>query len=239
MTRLEQSSQEGTQRSEPTEWRPEQEIHPSGLEGREFQENPTNHLGFKDRPCREFRAQYDGEYIEPPTTPQRIEPFDDPRETVARVNPEYYPTRDGSYENNCADAARCFERTWRGNREEAAGRAETADADGNMAIRGESPSRIEEWAGERFTRTDDIAAVKARLQEGGHGTSAIVGCGWESDGDTGGHAFNVVNHQGRIEVVDPQTHEVLPFDDATIHPAFDHTYDHHVMMWDREGTRIF
>ncbi|MCZ2817251.1 toxin glutamine deamidase domain-containing protein [Modestobacter sp. VKM Ac-2984] len=234
MTRLEQSRTEGT------DWAPGQEIRLGTTEGHEVRETPTNHLGYKDDPCREFRQQYEGEYLEPMSRPRPIEPFADPHETVDRVNPEFDPNRDGSYENNCADCARCFERTWRGDQEEAAGRAETHDAAGQMAARGELSERTEEWAGEQFTRTDDVAAIRRRLEEGGHGTSAIIGSQWANDGGgRGGHAYNVVNHRGRIQVVDSQHHEVLSFDDATIHPYFDQAWGHQVMMWNDEGKRIF
>lgn len=240
MTRLEQSGTEGMARSEPFDWRPAQEIRLGNAEGHEVRETPTNHLGHKDAPCMEFRQQYEGEYIEPVSRPRPIEPFADPQETVDHVNPDFDPAGNGGYENNCADCARCFERTWRGNQEEAAGRAETPDADGNMAARGEDAVRTEAWAGEDFTRTEDVAAIRRRLEEGGHGTSAIIGSQWENDGGArGGHAYNVVNHHGRIQVVDAQHHEVIPYDDATIHPFFDRAHGHQVMMWNDEGKRIF
>jgi hypothetical protein len=240
MTRLEHSGVQESPRSEAADWRPEQEIRLGSTEGSEVRESPTNHLGYKDVSCREFRQQYVHEYIEPLSRPRPIEPFADPHETVRLVNPEYDPSRRGAYENNCADCARSFERTWRGTQEEAAGRVETVGADGRKAVHGEQPLRTEEWAGEQFTRTDDVAAVKRRLEEGGHGTSAIIGSTYENRrGNRNGHAYNVVNHNGRIHVVDAQTHQVLEFDDITIRPGFYKAYDHHVMMWNKEGTRIF
>ncbi|MCZ2826066.1 MULTISPECIES: toxin glutamine deamidase domain-containing protein [unclassified Modestobacter] len=240
MTRLEGPTSEASSAGEPQDWRPGQEIRLGNTEGRELREAPGDGQGYKDVPCREFRQQYEGEYVEPMSRTRPIEPFADPRETVDAVNPEFDPTSSGGYENNCADCARCFERTWRGDQEEAAGRAETPDADGNMAVRGEAPERIEAWAGEKFTRTDDVAEIRRRLEDGGHGTSAIVGSQWENDGGArGGHAYNVVNHHGGIQVVDAQHHEVLPFDDATIHPFFDRAHGHQIMMWNDEGKRIF
>lgn len=210
---------------------------PALLEGRETTEGSPFGRGFKDRECRDFRAMYEDEYHEPMTRSTPVEKFADPRETVQRINPDYDKGRE--YQQNCADCARCFERTWRGNREEAAGRAETPDADGNLAVRGEDFTRTERWAGETFTRTEDVAAIRTALEQGGHGSSAIIGSSWENGRARGGHAYNLVNHQGRILVVDAQDGQVMEFDDKTVHPGFAKSYGHRVMMWDRNGERIF
>src|SRR5688572_554713 len=100
MTRLEGSASEATSAREPQDWRPGQEIRLGNTEGQELRETPADHKGYKDVPCREFRQQYEGEYVEPMSRPRPIEPFADPRETADAVNPEFDPTRNGGYENN-------------------------------------------------------------------------------------------------------------------------------------------
>lgn len=229
----------GAPEAEPETTAPQEhrDDRPPRLEGREAAEDTPFARGFKDRDCREFRAMYEDEYHEPLSRSTPVERFADPKETVPRINPDY--AKGFEYQKNCADCARCFERTWRGNREEAAGRAETPDANGNLAVRGEDFARTERWAGETFTRTEDIAAIRAELERGGHGSSAIIGSNWENGRARGGHAYNLVNYQGRILVVDAQNSRVMDFDDQTVHPGFAKSYGHRVMMWDKDGERIF
>ena len=210
-------------------------------EGREVDDGLTNHLGYKDRECREFRKEHPDEYLEPMSRSSPVEPFADPADVVEHVNPDYGSTTDGAYENNCADCARCVERTWRGHREEAAGRAAVAGEDGVLRVEGEYDDRTQEWADEKFSDpTDDPANLKRRLLDGGHGTSAIIHSEYTDDeGDLHGHAYNAVNHEGRVHVLDGQQKQVMDWDDSTIHPWFHESSDHRVMMWDPTGGRIF
>lgn len=221
--------------------RPELEVPVDHGEGREVDEGLTNHLGYKDRECREFREQHAEEYLEPMSRSSPVEAFADPVEVVEHVNPDLGSMQDGAYDNNCADCARCVERTWRGHREEAAGRAAMVGEDGVPKVEGEHDDRTEEWADEGFSRpTDDPADLKRRLLDGGHGASAIIHSDYtDGEGDLNGHAYNVVNHQGRVYVLDGQHQQAMDWDDATIHPWFDDSSGYRVMMWGPAGGRIF
>jgi hypothetical protein len=214
---------------------------PANHDGRpetgEVSEAPTNHLGYKDRPVGEFRNQYPDEYIEPdnPTT-DKVEPFSDPHELADRVNPNLDHRQE--YRRNCADCARSFERGWRGNVEEAAGRARQFDSrTDTFRVPGESAVRTEEWAGERFSDVYDPKDLRLRMQTAGHGSSAIVAT--TERGGLRGHAYNVVNYQGEVHVVDPQHHKVLPWTEGSIHPALPETSRHQAMAWDAKGQRIW
>lgn len=203
-------------------------------------EKPTNHLGYKDEPAREFRAEHADEYLEPMKNyPTPIEPFSDPKELAEAVNPD----RDlgDPYQKNCADCARCFERSWRGQSEEAAGRAyQMSPEHGGLVLEGENSSRTESWAGEKFSDTYDPGEVRRRIEAAGHGTSAIVHTAWErEDGQRFGHAYNVVNYRDEILVVDPQHGEILPWNEGTIHPWVSGRYEHRALAWDARGQRIW
>jgi hypothetical protein len=242
MSRLEDTTSarqtEGTGHGQPADWHPDREIQERQLGGDEVRElPPTNQLGYKDASCREFRMQHETEYLEPMTRTRPVERFVDPRECCARINPDY-DRKNPSYTKNCADCARCFERSWRGHEEEAAGRA--AQPEGrNWAVTGESSERTEEWSGESFAHVHDASTVKSQIEKAGHGASGIVHARFlDSEGDAGGHAYNIVNHQGRVSVVDSQSNEVLDWDDHSIHPKLPRTFEIKVMMWDKEGRRI-
>jgi Papain fold toxin 1, glutamine deamidase len=225
-------------RSEPRETAAEVGAHGErGWERGEAPESPTNHLGHKDQPEREFRNQYPDEYLEPMNrSTVKIEPFSGPRELSARVNPD----RDTGepYHRNCADCARCFERGWRGNVEEAAGRAYQVDHErGGLVVTGETSPRTEEWAGERFTNVYNPDDLRERIQAAGHGASVIV---HSDDHDRGyGHAYNVVNYQGTVYVVDSQHHEIHQWDDRSIHPLLSDNSSHRAMAWNVKGQRIW
>jgi hypothetical protein len=224
-------------RQKGAEWSPDDEIHIGYAETNESRELPTNHLGHKDAPCREFRAGYEDEYVEPMSRPRPIEPFTDPHETVGLVNPDY-DQDNPVYSQNCADCARCFERTWRGREEEAGGKAPRLYENSEWEVRGEQSDRTEQWAGEPMSEAD-APTIKAAAVRAGHGASGIVHVRFlDRQGKGGGHAYNVVNHEGRPWVVDSQHREVLDWDDRSVHPDLPGTYQMRVMMWDKQGKRV-
>lgn len=195
--------------------------------------------GFKDRPDREFRAKYEEEYIEPMTRPGAIEPFDDPRRTVERINPEF--ATGPEYQNNCADCSRCFERTWRGSAEEAAGRAPiSVNERGDKYCEGEYQERLEEWTGEHYQRVPSTDLLHDRLAESGHGASAMVVTYYtDVNGNTNGHAYNAVNYGGTVTVVDAQEGTVPGWSPESLHPDLPPNGEHFAIAWDKEGKRIW
>jgi hypothetical protein len=163
--------------------------------------------------------------------------FDEPERVVQGVNPDFQDPS-GSHDVNCADCARSVERSWRGNHEEAAGRASRLDSRGYVEPHGEQSEETEEWAGERFTPTTDPEALRTKLEEGGHGSSAIVHTQYTFDGERAGHAYNVVNYQGDIRVLDGQTGESLPWADGEVY-RLGTDQAHKAMAWDGTGERIW
>lgn len=199
---------------------------------------PSNHLGLKDAPEREFRSQYPEEYLEPMNRlSERVAPFSDPVGLIDRINPDYETGE--AFRVNCADAARCFERSWRGTVEEAAGRGYSIEGERGLFVEGEESLRTEQWAGEKFSDVYDTADLRELIQAGGHGTSAIIHSTWFQEGYACGHAFNVVNHLGTIEVIDSQTHEVLPWDSEGIREGLPASSRHTGMVWNGSGARIW
>lgn len=210
------------------------------LEGTESAELPTNHLGYKDRSLAEFRAERSGEFLEPMSRTYVIEPFTSPEHLAERVNPDF-GDKSGAYDANCADCARSFERSWRGQFEEAAGRSVEIEPGEGFVVEGESSAETEEWAGERFSDVYDTTDLHARIQVAGHGTSAIVHTDFVGpDGTPGGHAYNIVNDHGQVKVCDAQTHQVAPWTETSIHPELDELHtQHRVMAWNAYGGRIW
>lgn len=199
---------------------------------------PSNHLGWKDAPEREFRSRFPEEYMEPMNRlSEKVDPFSDPVELVRRVNPDY--ETDEGYRVNCADSARCFERSWRGTVEEAAGRGYQIEGNSGLFVEGEESARTEQWAGERFSDVYNNGDLLERIQAGGHGTSAIIHSSWFQERSACGHAYNVVNHHGNIAVVDPQTHEILAWNSAGIRDGLPASSRHAAMVWDGKGARIW
>ncbi|MDR1394380.1 MAG: hypothetical protein LBJ62_10560 [Bifidobacteriaceae bacterium] len=188
---------------------------------------------------QEFRQAYSNEYNEPlDGGPHRVESFQDPRLTAGEINPLYVSEDDitdsreleegTAYRSNCADCARCFESTWRG---------QAYEAGGNLAD-GEPIERMEQWANEEWTETSPSDVAEA-LEMGGPGSSAIVGTTWEGP-EAGGHAYNAVNYEGRIETVDPQSGEVFEYSQTAIHPSLESASQrtNYAMVWDASGRRI-
>ncbi|MGW7054739.1 toxin glutamine deamidase domain-containing protein [Streptomyces sp. NPDC054887] len=117
--------------------------------------------------------------------------------------------------NNCADCARSFLETWYGNPQVSAPRTPDADEDGNpdpFSPENNANENQMRWAGTPYTYSgpgddpDTAAGIAWDLEQAGHGASAIVHVDW-ADG-SGGHAFNVVNHNGTVVWVDTQSGEV-------------------------------
>lgn len=106
---------------------------------------------YVDQPESEFRRQHAEQFLEPMNrVSDKVEPHTAPEYLVERVNPDY--ATDESYQSNCADSARCFERSWRGNIEEAAGRAYEVNSQHDpdlpgLYVGGEPSAMTEEWAG--------------------------------------------------------------------------------------------
>ena len=114
--------------------------------------------------------------------------------------------------NNCADCSRSFLDTWYGNPQVSAPRTPDLDADGNpdrWSPETDANENIIDWTGAPHsyagTSPDGHAAIAQDLLNAGPGSSAIVQVNWDGGG---GHAFNAVNHDGRIVWVDTQSGEV-------------------------------
>lgn len=183
-----------------------------------------------------MRAQYPGEYIEPDVSPEPGEPFADPREFAPRINPRY-GSSDAGYTRNCLDCARAVEATWRGRPEVAAGLADPDAA-------GERLDRTERWYGRQFAGTGP-AEVASVLRDAGPGSSAVVEVQYQTLNRWGvpvnfGHAFNAVNLDGEILLVDGQVNQVEPWADWPP-PGWDPStrlLGMRYIGWDAEGGEI-
>ena len=174
--------------------------------------------GYRDQPASEFRRLHPEKYIDGKDwSPERSQPeFSDPGKIAAGINPNHGDPS-GSYDMNCADCARCYEQTWRGRTEVAAGRAPEYGPYG-LEVTGEDSELTEEWAGEKFRVDTNADDLRKALEEGGHGSSAIVHTEFDDvNGMPGGHAYNVVNYQGTLVVGDGQRSENGRWDPDTIH----------------------
>ncbi|MGW2627995.1 toxin glutamine deamidase domain-containing protein [Streptomyces chattanoogensis] len=149
----------------------------------------------------------------PDGTPQR---FADPFGSWAQLQNDGGNTVPGR-NNNCADCSRSFLETWYGNPQVSAPRTPDTDEHGNPDTRtpenDANPNQIR-WSGATHTyagrgdNPDTAARIARDLQQAGHGAAAIVQVGWPKKLGGGGHAFNAVNHHGKIIWVDTQTGEV-------------------------------
>jgi hypothetical protein len=198
---------------------------------------------YVDRPESEFRRQHAEQFLEPMNrVGEKVEPHTAPEYLVERVNPDY--STGEPYQSNCADSARCFERAWRGNVEEAAGRAYQINTEHDpdlpgLYVNGEPTAMTETWAGREMHGVLEPRDLEEELQREGPGASAIVHTRWlDESGHAQGHAYNVVNDHGTIKVVDTQTHEVLPFDHESVRPGIPPTSRHEVLIWDAEGRPV-
>lgn len=194
----------------------------------------TDALHGADDP-RTFRLERSDEYLEPMSRARGVEQFRDPREFVDRINPGF--ETEEAYQVNCADCARCCEATWRGRQQEAAGRAYQLSDRGGLEAHGENSDVTAEWAHETFKSTD-AASLRFALEQGGHGSSAIVHSIWEGV-DQEGHAYNAMNVNAEILVVDSQRGEVYNFA-SSIYPGMERLpgLSHRTMAWDADGRRV-
>ncbi|WP_210592885.1 toxin glutamine deamidase domain-containing protein [Streptomyces sp. GESEQ-35] len=117
--------------------------------------------------------------------------------------------------NNCADCSRSFLETWYGNPQVSAPRTLDSDEHGNPDPWSPEDNANENqirWTGAAHTYAgpgndpDTANNIASVLQQSGPGSAAIVQVDWPNNG--GGHAFNVVNHNGNIVWIDTQSGEV-------------------------------
>jgi hypothetical protein len=148
------------------------------------QDSPVN-----SRP--DITARYPADYVPSSDPPPDVKgSHEQPEGWVPSINPERgEPGRD----NNCGECSRAVDNTWAGHPTTAAA---LADADAG----GEPVARMTEWAGTSPTPAN-MTEIGQRLSELGPGSSAIVGCDWNSGG---GHWFNAVNDGGTLKAVDGQ-----------------------------------
>ncbi|ELS56970.1 hypothetical protein STVIR_2087 [Streptomyces viridochromogenes Tue57] len=110
--------------------------------------------------------------------------------------------------NNCVDVALSMVDTYAGNPTAAASRTPDPDADGNPSDRGEKGGRdrIENTLGARFSDLgngrDAFNRLENTLRNSGHGSQAVI---ITQDANGRAHAWNAVNHNGKITYIDAQT----------------------------------
>ncbi|MFE5189324.1 toxin glutamine deamidase domain-containing protein [Streptomyces sp. NPDC056628] len=137
-----------------------------------------------------------------PTRPP--DPADGP--WVQRINGEG-PDAPGR-SNNCVDTALSTVDTYAGNPTAAGARTPDLDADGNPSDRGErgGRDRIENTLGARFSDMgnghDAFNRLENTLRDSGHGSQAVI---ITQDANGRAHAWNAVNHNGKITYIDAQT----------------------------------
>ncbi|MET7478718.1 toxin glutamine deamidase domain-containing protein [Streptomyces sp. NPDC005648] len=116
--------------------------------------------------------------------------------------------------NNCADCSRSFLETWYGNPQVSAPRTLDTDANGKPDLWSPEDNANDNqirWTGAAHTYAgpggdpNTAANIANTLQQAGPGSAAIVQVDWPGGG---GHAFNVVNHNGNIVWVDTQSGQV-------------------------------
>ncbi|MGW5116368.1 toxin glutamine deamidase domain-containing protein [Streptomyces noursei] len=141
-------------------------------------------------------------------TPQR---FPDPTGDWAKLQNDGGTDVPGR-SNNCADCSRSFLETWYGNPQVSAPRTPDVNPDGTpdrWSPENKANENIIDWAGASHsyagTSPDGHHAIAQDLLNAGPGSSAIVQVNWAGGG---GHAFNAVNHNGKVVWVDTQSGEV-------------------------------
>ncbi|MFC7308668.1 toxin glutamine deamidase domain-containing protein [Streptomyces monticola] len=142
-----------------------------------------------------------------PTRPP--DPDDGP--WVERINGE---GRDApGRNNNCVDTALSTVDTYAGNPTAAGARTPDPDADGNPSDRGEKGGRdrIENTLGAKFSDMgngrDAFNRLENTLRQNGHGSQAVI---ITQDANGRSHAWNAVNHNGKITYIDAQTGQKGP-----------------------------
>ncbi|WP_217213118.1 toxin glutamine deamidase domain-containing protein [Streptomyces sp. AC550_RSS872] len=143
-------------------------------------------------------------------TPQR---FPDPFGPYTQLQNDGGNTVPGR-SNNCADCSRSFLETWYGNPQVSAPRTVDLDENGKhnpFTPEDNANANQIRWTGAAHTYAgpggDPNTAnnIASTLQQAGPGSAAIVQVDWPGGG---GHAFNVVNHNGKIVWIDTQSGEV-------------------------------
>ncbi|MBY8883113.1 toxin glutamine deamidase domain-containing protein [Actinacidiphila acidipaludis] len=128
-------------------------------------------------------------------------PFADPRAYLPRINAAG-PGHDPGRGVNCVDASMAFHATWHGSPQVAGSRTVPA---GEPDSPYSGVHRLQEWANGLMEPmgygTVALAGVADRLVRAGHGSAALVRTSQGSDG----HAVNVVNWNGEILYIDPQS----------------------------------
>ncbi|MEU9114706.1 toxin glutamine deamidase domain-containing protein, partial [Streptomyces sp. NPDC048483] len=110
--------------------------------------------------------------------------------------------------NNCVDTALATTDTYSGNPTAAAHRTPDTNPDGTPSDRGEKNGRdrIENTLGARFgdygNGRDAFNRLENTLRNNGHGSQAVI---ITQDSNGRAHAWNAVNHNGKITYVDAQT----------------------------------
>ncbi|WP_246235331.1 toxin glutamine deamidase domain-containing protein [Streptomyces boluensis] len=142
-----------------------------------------------------------------PTRP----PNPDDGNWVERINGNGTDTPGRS--NNCVDTALSTVDTFAGTPTAAGARTPDLDADGNPSDRGErgGRDRIENTLGARFNDMgngrDAYNRLENTLRKGGHGSQAVI---ITQDANGRAHAWNAVNHNGKITYIDAQSGQRSP-----------------------------
>jgi hypothetical protein len=139
--------------------------------------------------------------------------FADPATFVELING---PRSADGRDVNCVDAALAFHATYHGD-------PRVAGSALNGAPRSAGTAAGEElgYAPEMFSRGEaGLAEIVERVRKGGHGSDAVV-FGFPRQGQ--GHAWNIVNHDGVVSIVDAQDGVVLPPTDNPV-PGLDRIY---------------
>jgi hypothetical protein len=153
----------------------------------ETTDDPDEHPSVVDK--------YPADYVSATHEPPRVDgPHESPDNWVRDIN---FDADQPGRRNNCAECARAVCDTWYGKPTAAAALADPKSW-------GENVPRMEEWAGQPSLPAT-MAEIGHRLEELGPGSSAIVGCKWNS---RGGHWFNAINDAGEVKAVDAQWNRV-------------------------------
>ncbi|MGW4383548.1 toxin glutamine deamidase domain-containing protein, partial [Kitasatospora sp. NPDC004531] len=183
-----------TRPGEPTPYRPASADRPQGSPGGLLEPDAQDHERVRDAVPHH-----------PDGTPQR-HPDPNDGDWPGAIN-GHDPNAPGRT-NNCVDVALATVDTYSGHPTPAAARTPDHDADGNPSPHGErgGRDRIENALGARFSDLgngpDAYRRLEDTLRKNGHGSQAVI---ITTDRDGRSHAWNAVNHQGRITYIDAQT----------------------------------
>jgi hypothetical protein len=140
--------------------------------------------------------------------------FADPATFVELING---PRSADGRDVNCVDAALAFHATYNGDPRVAG----SAASGGAPRSAGTAAGEELGYAPEMFSRGEaGLAEIVERVRKGGHGSDAVV-FGFPRQGQ--GHAWNIVNHNGVVSIVDAQDGVVLPATTNLV-PGLDRIY---------------